>query len=162
MKFFRSTQTCVQTYRNDGVLSSSKCKERHGFQPLSHGNSGAVTYMTQSVQLMFSHKTNVENNEILRINKRTSLLFENKPEIFAQEIHVENIIDLLKDLKDKTTNGTEDDTPRLFSHLVYYVRNVDYEKLAEIWNMIRESPAKQLSVLFYVINVLCLFLEKFF
>lgn len=148
---FRSTQHCLQTHTNDGVLDSSKCSERHGFQPLSHGYSGAVTYTTQDVKLLTTVKTDIQTeNTNMPMNRRTSLLFENKQEIVEEKIQVENIIDLLEDLKQKTTNGTEDDTPRLFSHLVYYVRNVDYEKLAEIWDMIRESPAKQLSILFMV------------
>lgn len=165
MQIFRSTQHCLQTHTSDGILDSSKCSERHGFQPLSHGNSGAVTYITQNVKLLTTEKTNIPaESGNMPMNRRTSLLFENKPEIVEEKIQVENIIDLLEDLKQKTTNGTEDDTPRLFSHLVYYVRNVDYEKLAEIWDMIRESPAKQLSIKFLVVNsniFMYLLLEKF-
>lgn len=104
--------------------------------------------MTQNVQLLFE-KTDVKPEyQNVPVHRRTSLLFENKPEIVKETIQVENILDLLESLKQKTTNGTEDDTPRLFSHLVYYVRNCDYEKLEEICDMIKKSPTKQLSVLF--------------
>lgn len=86
------------------------------------------------------------------INRRISLLFESKPEIVEKQIQVDGILDLLEELKQKTTNGTEDDTPRLFSHLVFYVRNVDYERLVEICDTIKESPAKQLSELPIFLN----------
>lgn len=94
---------------------------------------------------MISVKQDFTKNEVVAINRRTSLLFESRPEIFEQEIKIDSILELLEELKQKTTNGTEDDTPRLFSHLVYYVRNVDYKKLADVCDMIKESPAKQLS-----------------
>lgn len=143
-KNFRSTQTCTQTYTYTGILESSECSERHGFQPLSHGHSGAVTYILQKLQLL-SESPDVRHEHQVQINRRTSLLFENKPEIVKEQIQVEDILDLLENLRQKTTNGTEDDTPRLFSHLVYYVRNVNYDKLAIIFDMIKKSSAKQLS-----------------
>lgn len=139
----KSTQFCTQTYADDGVLRSSRCEERHGFQPLSNGESGAVTHARQRLELLSVNP----GKEVARrkADRRTSLLFESKPEVVEEVIEVQSILDLLERLKRMTTHGTEDDTPRLFSTLVYYVRNVDYAKLASICDTIGESPEKRLG-----------------
>lgn len=74
--------------------------------------------------------------------RRTSLLFENKPKPM-EIVDAVVILKLLDELGQSTTNGTEEEAPRLFSSLVYYLRNLDFARLTEIFGKIKHSPVKK-------------------
>lgn len=141
------------------VLLTSKCYERHGLQPFSNGESGAVTYVKQNTQLvsqsdvidyksrklqviLILSQTKKFSISVPKYGRRALLSFENSPTT-TKTIDRNVILDILEELSHKIANGVDIDTPDVFSKLVYNLKNVNFSEMIETFAITKNIPTKR-------------------
>lgn len=157
--YFRSKQVCVQKYNVDLILESSQCSEEHLFQPLSNGDHGALTYLTQNLE--FVAKTKTVNNPDCKFTTYSDFIYFLSTILVPKSFYYENllsnyknpedgknknlssVIEILEKLKSRTIDGVEPDVPRLFSELVHQLQNLDRDTMIVAFEIVKNSPKQK-------------------
>ncbi len=137
LPLMKSTHENEQELDKYGRLKSALIRETHTFRPFSQSTSGATTKVIQRV----NYKTE-RNGVSLRpdmILTRTGMNYEH---VYGNGERAEPRKDAENKLEEICRDTREDirpDSPRLFSELVYIVKNMDAAALREIYSQLKRG-----------------------
>ncbi|KAK4871612.1 hypothetical protein RN001_015736 [Aquatica leii] len=138
----KSSHFCIQTFNKHFILQSTNCSEEHLFQPFSNRGNGATTRLHQN--LVFIKTTRRNENPMVPLNyKRKSLLFDHKQDQKLKEYKNTMVLSLLHSLEKKSTNGIDQDVPKIFSHLVHELQKMTSDFIYEVFKSIKHSSRKR-------------------
>jgi len=126
LPLMKSTHNCVQTISNGGILTSSECQESHVFRPFSNQDNGAMTSTKQKLEYQTHLRLTPSGN--IPTNRRTSLLFDHSED--KQGSSSSRAEETLREMC--ASDDVRPETPRLFSELVYRLRDLDYANLKSL------------------------------
>ncbi|XP_017783637.1 PREDICTED: uncharacterized protein LOC108567594 [Nicrophorus vespilloides] len=141
LPLLRSNSNCQQVYTANKVLRSVGCEERHVFQPFSNGDNGAVTVVSQEMILVKTIDNAMGVTYYLGDVRRSTLIYESADRI-DEQVNMHKLKELFKELQMKTQDGVEGEVPKLFSTLVYNMKNLDKNQLIVIFNDIAPNQRK--------------------
>ncbi|TRY75771.1 hypothetical protein TCAL_12697, partial [Tigriopus californicus] len=108
----------------DGILQSSKCREKHIFKPFSQGNSqGAITEQTQALE--FRGRETGLTPEPLAFVERVSLLLTHEHKNDQKDSYEEALVVLQQFMDHPEINAR----PHLFTELTHALRKLNFSQL---------------------------------
>ncbi|XP_046361600.2 uncharacterized protein LOC124138779 [Haliotis rufescens] len=137
MPLMKSTHENDQELDKNGRLKSALITETHTFRPFSQDNNGATTKVLQRLNFK-SERSGVTTRPDL-IGSRTGLIYEH---VYGNGQRAEPRREAENKLQEICRDTREDvrpDTPRLFSELVYIIRNMDVTTLNGVYNQVKRG-----------------------
>ncbi|XP_052061384.1 apolipophorins-like [Mytilus californianus] len=131
LPLLKSSQECDQDISTEGRIESTVCHEIHFFRPFSKGNNGAMTEVIQHLKFV----TQKRGGQLITdsVTKRESMLYHH----YNTEIKTSNKKDVaikkLTELCTSTKDGITAETPKLFSELVYALKELNSNDLTEVY-----------------------------
>lgn len=138
----RSEHVCNLVTSPNGKLESSKCFEKHLFQPFSSSQSGAMTTVEQKIEFV---KEDLSSNTNLLVKGRTSsLLYSHKSQdVEGSKDQADHVLYLLDSYK----STADDKKAALFSDLVHSMRHLTHGQLMTIFYAgIPNAETRQLAL----------------
>lgn len=133
----KSTHENDQELDKNGRLKSALITETHTFRPFSQDTNGATTKVLQRLNFK-SERSGVTTRPDL-IGSRTGLIYEH---VYGNGQRAEPRREAENKLQEICRDTREDvrpDTPRLFSELVYIIRNMDVTTLNGVYNQVKRG-----------------------
>ncbi|XP_041357844.1 uncharacterized protein LOC121374798 [Gigantopelta aegis] len=122
LPLIKSTHECEHKVAKDGFMTSALCRESHIFRPFSNQNSGAVTHVTQKLE--FKQRNGRVTTDRNFIYSRVDMNFQHVTG-HGHGDHQRNLDAKLNELCASSEHDIRPEVPRLFSDLVFVVRDVD-------------------------------------
>ncbi|XP_064626174.1 apolipophorins-like [Lineus longissimus] len=120
----KSTHECVQTLSvTNGHLMKANCEEHHIFRPFSKGHNGAMTHAKHSLEFVGMRpgvRTTLGGNI-----RRSNMLFEHEKETPKTTRDTGSAASTLNSICEQTKMDVRPETPRLFSDLVYKIKELE-------------------------------------
>jgi len=129
LPLMRCTHNCEQKI-SGGILQSAVCKEEHVFRPFSKQSSGAKTVVESSLKLEKARSGVTTRME--PVQRRTSLLFQHSYDAGVDANARDTVVAALSALCDQTREDVRPETPEHFSRLVYAMKKLSLESMADI------------------------------
>ncbi|XP_067679783.1 uncharacterized protein [Haliotis asinina] len=137
MPLMKSTHENEQELDKNGRLKSALITETHTFRPFSQDTNGATTKVLQRLNFK-SERYGVTTRPDL-IGSRTGLIYEH---VYGNGQRAEprrEAENKLQQICRDTTQDIRPDTPRLFSELVYILRNMDVSTLRSVYSQVKRG-----------------------
>ncbi|XP_036371065.1 uncharacterized protein LOC115226508 [Octopus sinensis] len=117
---------CKQSFsKKSNTLTSATCSERHVFGPFSHDVNGAYSSQVQTLQYMFTHKTDIARFPD-RSTTVTDLLFRyHTGHSNIDNKDIRNILSIMQMLCLKYSDDVRPEFPEILEGLVSAMRQVD-------------------------------------
>ncbi|XP_062611984.1 uncharacterized protein LOC134273790, partial [Saccostrea cucullata] len=136
MPVMKSSHSCQQEISKSGVLKGSSCTEQHVFRPFSRNDKGAVTESKQTLKYV-SEKSGV--SAARSVSRKTDMNFEHHYDVASNMKTRKDIERQLVNICAQTTEDVRQETPRLFSDLVYIMRAADSKTLKDVYSNVQSG-----------------------
>ncbi|XP_067677414.1 uncharacterized protein [Haliotis asinina] len=132
-----STHECEQELDTYGLLKSALIRETHIFRPFSRETSGATTKVLQSLNYK-SQRSGVTTRQG-KIRNRAGITFEHSYGLRNKVQPMRDAEMKLQEICQNTNDGIRLDTPRLFSELVYIIKNLRFDDIKSIYEQVKSA-----------------------
>ncbi|XP_067677413.1 uncharacterized protein [Haliotis asinina] len=137
LPLMKSTHQCEQELDKNGLLKSALIRETHTFRPFSRATSGATTKVLQRLNYK-SQRSGVTTRQDYILNRK-GLVFEHA---YGQGNKVQLMRDAeskLQEICQSTHSDIRPDTPRLYSELVYIIKNLHFDDIKSIYEQVKSG-----------------------
>ncbi|XP_041357420.1 apolipophorins-like [Gigantopelta aegis] len=136
MPLMKSTHECDHTIDRTGIIKSAICRESHIYRPFSNHKSGAVTNVLQ--KLLYTRQKNTMHTARGMPWSRASMNFRHVYG-FGNTDHQMNIEYKLNELCTIASNDIRPEVPRLFTELVYIMKEMDASSIMGVFSRIQSG-----------------------
>ncbi|XP_067677415.1 uncharacterized protein [Haliotis asinina] len=133
LPLMKSTHECEQELDKNGLLKSALIRETHTFRPFSRATSGATTKVLQRLNYK-SQRSGVTTRQD-HILHRSGITFEHAYDRGNKVQPMRDAENKLRQLCQNTHSDIRPDTPRLFSELVYIIKNLRFDDIKSIYEL---------------------------
>ncbi|XP_071116773.1 uncharacterized protein [Haliotis cracherodii] len=137
LPLMKSTHECEQELDKNGLLKSALIRETHTFRPFSRATSGATTKILQRLNYKTQRSGVTTRQDYIR--NRAGVVFEHAYGPGNKDQPMRDAESKLREICQNTREDIRPDTPRLFSELVYIIKNLDVDNLRSVYQQVKSG-----------------------
>ncbi|XP_046338509.2 uncharacterized protein LOC124119888 [Haliotis rufescens] len=137
LPLMKSTHECEQELDKNGLLKSALIRETHTFRPFSRATSGATTKILQRLNYKTRRSGVTTRQDYIR--NRAEVVFEHAYGPGNKGQPMRDAKSKLREICQNTREDIRPDTARLFSELVYIIKNLHSDDMRSVYKQVKSG-----------------------